>query len=861
MATQNITFKYKRTATWAYVRVESIVSNIVFKLLLVLGMIFLSIYPIFASIIWLIGDEFVRALGIQLSQSQLTYLPLSIVSIQVFIGSLIIYYKSEVKEPSVAFSPPQVIAAIERGQKVNLANYCSLAALKTFHYAQSRDPLPEDHLAEGKSFYKALIKEPRGRFVIKKLGMSTAQFEQYMVQFYENNKNKKESVIDVVDLFLFALKIAEAEGHEKILVSDIFAALSQKENFLKKLLFSKNIKFEDVLNIVYWQTTHEIYEKEKKFNPEKPKLTGGIGKDWAMGYANTLSRFAFDLTESVSRQQTPIHLIGRKKETDEMEKTLIRANKHNVLLVGEPGTGKSTIVKNLARNVLFGQTYPAIANKRIMELNIDFLLAGAASSGEIVARLNGVLNDAVRAGNIVLFIRNAHALFSGGAKVGAIDASDVMIPYLENPQLYFIATTSTSDFHQFIEPKSGLVDKFEKINVDEPTKDETIRIIEDILFWIEPQQKVSVSYNAIQKIVDLSERFIYDKFFPEKAIDVLNELIVMVKTEGRKQILPEDVERLVSSKVNVPIGEGENVEKERLLNLEQFLHQRVIGQDIAISAVSNALRRARSGIKRDDKPIGSFLFLGPTGVGKTETSKALAENYFGDEKRMIRFDMSEYQDITGLYRLLGAPPGTPEAQTGGQLTNAVKDNPFSLILFDEIEKADPNILNIFLQILDEGWVTDSLGRKVKFNNSIIIATSNAGSEYIRTQVQQGVSGENLQEGLLNYLQEQRLFRPEFLNRFTAVVNFNPLTPSQVLQITQKMVNKLVQVVIAEKGVTLHVTDAAIKKLAELGYDPLLGARPISRVIQEKVENFLAKKLLSNQVSRGQKIVFDVSDIG
>lgn len=860
MPKQNLTFHHKRTATWAYVRVESIASSFLVKFILTFVLIVIPVIPIISLLSYILAQfRFVILNNFFISEDFLNITAIGF-AIEFFLLSLVIYYKSEVKEPKVKYSPAVVLDAIEKGQKINLASYCSLASLKTFHYAQSRDPLPEDHLAEGKSFYLALIKEKRGQFVIKKLGMSVEQFKQYMLQYYENNKNNKQSVIDVVDLFLFALKIAKAESHEKILVSDIFAALSQKEPFLNKLLFSKNIKFEDVLNIVYWQTTHEIYEKERAFNPEKPKLTGGIGKDWAMGYATTLSKYAFDLSESVGRQQTPIHLIGRKKETDEMEKILIRAKKHNVLLVGETGTGKSTIVKNLARNILFGQTYAAIANKRMMELNIDFILAGASTPGEIVARLNGVLNDAVRSGNIILFIRNVHALFSGGSKIGAVDASDVLIPYLENPELFFIATTSISDFHQFIEPKSGLADKFEKIDVNEPSKDDTIRILEDILFWLEPNYKISVSYNAVQRIVNHAEKYIYDKFFPEKAIDLLNELVVMVKTEGRDAILPEDVDKIISSKTNVPIGEGEKAEKERLLNLEEFLHRRVIGQDVAINAVSNSLRRARAGIKRDDKPIGSFLFLGPTGVGKTETSKALAESYFGNEKRMIRFDMSEYQDVTGLYRLLGAPPGTAEAQSGGQLTNAVKDNPFSLILFDEIEKADPNILNIFLQILDEGWVTDSLGRKVKFNNSIIIATSNAGSEYIRKAVKEGVSGEELQEGLLNYLQEQRLFRPEFLNRFTSVVNFNPLTPEQVLLITEKMVTKLTEAVLAEKGVTLQVTRAAIAKLAEIGYDPLLGARPISRVIQEKLENFLAKKLLSDEVVRGHEVVFDISDI-
>lgn len=782
-------------------------------------------------------------------------------SVSLLFLSFYIYFQSAVKEPTPKIPPQAVVKLIEEGKQINLTDYVSVATLLVIHDAISDTKSSDKNLIDVKALYYALSDEVRGMFVIKRLGLKPKEFLSIMEQFYASRDAQYTTLLPLDKILEYALRVAVVEGHEKILVSDVIAALSQIDPFFEKFLFDRNIKFEDVLNIVYWQTTNEVYEAEKKFNPDRPKLTGGIGKEWAMGYALALQRFAFDLSETVLRQQTPIHLIGRSNETQEMEKILVRATKHNVLLVGDPGVGKSTIVRNLARRVGYSMTYPVLSNKRVMQVNLDYLLAGASDPGTIIERLNSVLNDAVSTGNIILYIENVHALFAGGGgKVGAVDASDVLIPYLENPELFFVATTNTGDFHQHIETKSGVAEKFERIDIEAPSKEATIRILEDVLHWLEPAYKVTVTYNALQKIVDLSDRFIYNKAFPEKAIDLLNELVVYVRTEGRDTIFPKDVETVISSKTKVPIGEGDDSEKERLLNLETFLHKRVIGQDIAINAVSNALRRARAGIRKGDKPIGSFLFLGPTGVGKTETSKALADAYFGDETRMIRFDMSEYQDVTGLYRLLGAPPGSPEAQSGGQLTNAVKDNPFSLVLFDEIEKADPNILNIFLQLLDEGWVTDSLGRKVKFNNAIIIATSNAGSDFIRESIQNGVAPEDLQESLLNHLQEKRLFRPEFLNRFTSVVNFAPLNPDQVTEITRKMLSGLIERIYQEKGVQLQVTEEALQKLAELGYDPLLGARPIQRVIQEKVENFLAKELLSDQVSRGEALTFDVKDI-
>ncbi|MBU1119166.1 ATP-dependent Clp protease ATP-binding subunit [Patescibacteria group bacterium] len=859
---EQIYFNHKKAQFWPHARLVRLVRTRVFSIPLVVfvyGYGTLSILYFLIYFIRLIPDIPILS-DIPFSNTMTGYASIGI-ALSFLLASLHIYYKAYVEQPAPKFTAEQVTEIIQKGGRVNLADFASVPVLLTIDLAFKRSHATQKGFIEAREIYVAMTKEDRGRFIINRLGFFRDDFIKEMDAYYKSQGKNYVSEIDVTYLFAKALEVAAIEKHPKILVSDILAALSEIEPFMQELLFSRNIKVEDVLNIVYWQTTNEIYDQEKKFDPDNPKLTGGIGKDWSMGYALALNQFAYDMTEIVARQQTPIHLIGRSRETQEMEKILVRASKHNVLLVGPSGVGKSSIALNFARRVLYGQTYPALANRKIMQLNIDYILAGAETPGAIIERLSAVLNDAVRAGNIVLYMNNIQSLFAGGgSKVGAVDASDVLIPYLENPELYFVATTTTSAYHQYIESKTGVADKFERIDVEEPDYSATIRILEDILHWLEPAYKVTVTYNALQKIVELSDRFIYNKYFPEKAIDLLNELVVFVKSQGRDIIFPEDVEQTIQMKTKVPIGEGETVEKERLLNLEDYLHKRVIGQNTAINAVANALRRARAGIRSGHKPIGSFLFLGPTGVGKTETSKALADSYFGSEDKMIRFDMSEYQDISGLHRLLGAPPGTPQAESGGQLTNAVRDNPFSLILFDEIEKAEPNILNIFLQLLDEGWVTDSLGRKVKFNNSIIIATSNAGAEYLRQLIQEGTPEDEIRDKLLNYLQEQHLFRPEFLNRFTAVVNFNPLTTDQIVTITHMMVEKLISRLDEEKGIFLTVTEPAVQKLAELGYDPQLGARPIQRVLQEKVENFLAKKMLSEEIKRGSSLTFDVDDI-
>ncbi|NQV13016.1 MAG: ATP-dependent Clp protease ATP-binding subunit [Parcubacteria group bacterium] len=793
---------------------------------------------------------------ISLSFFNLITLGLSFILFSISLGlvSFSIFYRSVVVNHAPRTSLTKVQQLISQGKTVNLANFVSLPALSAIEQAYSDGKTTAK--IKSSDFLRALLENNRIGFITMRMGIPPKDFLANLDKFYQENQ-ADDTEHEIASMVGGALPIAIAEGHQTIEVGDIFVLLSQLDTFFHKLAFNLDIKLEDIANIVSWETTVQQRQREMKFNPDKLKLKGGIGKEWASGYTRALSRFAYDLTPAVIN--FPHKYLTHQSELDRMEKILAKSSHHNVLLVGEPGVGKETLVLFLTKKIKEGHSGKTLGRRKIMKLDIDYLLAGAKTSGEIIERLTAALQDAVQAGNIMLYIDNINALFTSGQEgVGAVDASQVLIPYLENPQLYIIATTSQAGWHQSIEPRKIAAEKFEKIEVAEPAPEQVIKVLEEHVPLAEHKAKALVSYKALQAIVELADKYMYDKASPEKAINLLDG--IATQAPAGLIISDKDVAAFLEQKLGIPVGEAAGQEKDKLLHLEEILHRRVIGQNEAVTAVANALRRARTGVKKGQKPIGSFLFLGPTGVGKTETCKALAESYFGSEDRIIRFDMSEYQDIASIHRFIGAPPGTAGAKAGGELTNAVKDDPFSLILFDELEKAHPNILNLFLQLLDEGWLTDSSGRKVRFSNSIIIATSNAGAEFIRKSLKQNLDAENLKQRLLDHLQSEGLFRPEFINRFTEVVSFQPLSPTDVKTITELLVNKFVVQIMDEKGIDIEITPAAIEKIAELGYDPLLGARPIKRTIQQKVENWLAKKMLSGEVERGSKLVIDQSDI-
>jgi ATP-dependent Clp protease ATP-binding subunit ClpC len=658
-----------------------------------------------------------------------------------------------------------------------------------------------------------------------------------------------------------ALSVTDLKNKETINAGDIIVAAFKKSKFFQDLLVDLELKIEDIVNIINW------YYLQKRFYINLPfwdpqTVISGIGDEWSFGYANLLSRFATDWTRKIASVIDKMHTYGCSDIITRMERVLSRGQKNNVLLVGEHGIGRQPSVNGLIAKMIKRETLPELHYKKVFKIDVGALLSGVGQKGEVEARLTAIMNEALYAGNIILFIEDIDNIFSAEEHTGSVNASSIILPYLRDSGLQIIGTTTPANYHKNIEANPGIANLFEKIDMKEPSNDVVISVLEDTVPKIEYHNKVIFFYKALREAVNVSERYIYDKPFPAKAISLVDDTATEIRKERGTGALinSADIDKVASQKVNIPIGSLQDSEKTKLLGLEEFLHQRVIGQDEAIKVISDAMRRVRSGLTTGKRPIGVFLFLGPTGVGKTETARALAQSYFGSEKNMIRLDMSEFAEQQSIYRLIGAPPAAGQEGTQGQLTKAVKDSPFSLILLDELEKAHPDILNVFLQVFDDGRLTDGTGKTINFTNTIIIATSNAGSELIREAIQKGqIKNEMLKEKLLNFLQSQGIFRPEFLNRFDAVVAFHPLNQDQLHQIVKLMINGLNKT-LSDKEITIELDDEAIEELIKAGYDPAFGARPLRRALQDKVENLIAKLLLSGKLNKGEKLLIKASDI-
>ena len=640
----------------------------------------------------------------------------------------------------------------------------------------------------------------------------------------------------------------------KINLTDFLNALCDGRPLIKAYLAEFKITSQDFSVVSNWINRIKNLAKNKHFW-DKETGPAGVGEEWSYGYTPTLSLYSYDLSKYFGDTDIQINLFGHQGKLTEIETVLAKAQKNNCLLVGEPGVGKKTLVNAFALKLAKGDTLKALKYKRIRQIDIGRILAGG-NVGVWTDRLEQALSDAVEAGNIIIYIDNFQSLLGGtdnSLKIGGIDATEILLPYLEKSGIHVIASISPNDYYSILRRKEGIVNSFEKVEVSPATPEDTEAILLETLPFIEQKYNCFIPFKTIKTAVSLADRYIHDVPFPEKALRLIEQAAVGLGGKKLEIMRPENVEKLVSQKTNVPVGEVQNQEKEKLLNLESFLHKRVIGQDEAIKAVADTLRRLRSGLTSGRRPAGVFLFLGPTGVGKTETARALAESYFGSEKQMIRLDMSEYQQPNSIDRLIGSA-----SNTSGQLTDAVLANPFSLILLDELEKADKSILNLFLQVFEDGRLTDAMGRTSDFTNTVIIATSNAGAELIRERVSAG-SIEGLKQQFIDSLQQQGIFTPEFINRFDGVVVFKPLTQDELLKVAQLMIDSINKN-LAEKRISVQVAPDALTKLVQLGYDPQFGARPMRRVITEKVENLLAKKMLEGTIQEGQNMAININDI-
>lgn len=722
----------------------------------------------------------------------------------------------------------------------SLAGFFSV--LFSFFKHKLKHPQPRDkkNLAETLSFEAAKVAQS-GRLIDLKLN---SIFYRLLLDPKEVGKIK----IDFTAEWLIeAHNIVQKRGRSVIESSDLFEVAAQKHPVFQKLFLDNNLMADDLENLIYWvellrkkaEATHQWWKYESLIKK------GTLAKEWTAGFTINLDRYSLDWTEMARRQRFS-EIIGHETEIEQTEIILGRREYNNALLVGEPGVGRKAIIQGLVSKSVFGQSLPDINYKRVVELDLPALLAEISNPEELESMLNVIFQEVVQAGNIILVINELHNFIGAAPGPGRIDISGVISSYLHLPQFQVVAITTYEGLHKNIEQNPSILNLFEKVEVAEITEQETMAILETFALQAEAKYGLLASYPAMKEIISLSKRFITDIPFPKKALDLLDAVMVSVKKSGKQRIiLPRHVAAIVSQRTQVPVGQVEEKEKEILLNLEDLIHQRIINQNEAVKEVATALRRARAQIQAKTAPMGTFLFLGPTGVGKTETSKALAQIYFGSESRMIRLDMSEFQSVSDIPRLIGS------AGEEGLLTTPVRENPFSLVLLDEIEKVHPNILNLFLQVLDEGALTDGMGRKVDFKNTIIISTSNAGYQLILEAIRQQSDWVQLKQKMLDWLFEQGTFRPEFINRFDAVVIFSPLSKENLLDIAELMLKKL-QKHLKEKGIDFVITLPLKEAIVELGYDPKFGARQMKRVVQDKIENTLAAALLSGQLQRGDR---------
>lgn len=667
-----------------------------------------------------------------------------------------------------------------------------------------------------------------GRFVANRLSLPADLLKVYL------EKNP------IAEIWENAISLARNARLNQVDGGVVVAAIMTSRE-LADILKEMKLGTEDVISVLMWQ--QRVKEEVERTKPRSSY--GGIGRDWASGYTPTLSRFAKNISREVEygyyRHIPQVH----EAVVDRMAAQLASPNPR-VALVGEVGSGKTALVYSMAERLITGNQAHGLEYYYVMELNAAAIL----SQGRIEETVLRLLAEAIHARNVIVFLDDAHLFFGSGT--GAVDLSQVLLPILQQSPLKLVLAMSPRDWQELTGRNPGLTTSIQKLALNAPAPEETIKIVEDAALGIEAGSKTVISYQAIKEVYRLAERYLVESSFPGKGITLL-EAAANYSESGL--VTPKSVQLAIEATVGTKVSAADQGEKVKLLNLEEEIHRRMVNQTYAVKVVSDALRRARAGVSNPSRPSGSFLFLGPTGVGKTELARALADIYFGGQDKIIRIDMSEYQQPSDIDRLLSPSTG----RTGSTLISSIRKQPFSVVLFDEIEKGHPDILNLFLQLLDEGRLTDTGGREASFRDSIIIATSNAAADKIREKIAAGQELAQFEEEIEEQLISSHQFKPELVNRFDDVVLFRPLSKPELRQVVGLMIAGVNRTLESQK---IHVAldDEAIGKLVEKGYDPTFGARPMRRMVQRTVENLVAKKILAGEIKSGEELTLAASDI-
>lgn len=706
-------------------------------------------------------------------------------------------------------------------------------------------------------------------------------------------------------------------GTEHILI----ALIRENDNIAVRIMVSLDLNlqrlYDDIMNML----------GEGEDQNGSARGMNSQGEKQEKSATETLDKFSRDMT-ALAKKNKFDPIVGRDKEIERIVQILSRRTKNNPCLVGDPGVGKTAIVEGLAQKIAEGNVPDTLKNKRIVGLDLSAMVAGSKYRGEFEERMKKAMDEVKADGNIILFVDEIHTIIGAGAAEGAIDASNILKPALSRGEIQLIGATTLEEYRKHIEKDAAFERRFQPVKVEEPDEQAAVAMLKALRDKYEMHHKVTISDDAIEAAVKLSARYVSDRFLPDKAIDLIDEAAsrlrlktfsapdnvaemeeklaemekekeAAIKTEefekaaeikraqdalraqwkeAKKEwennhenqaqvVTREEVAEVVSVWTGVPLQSLQEEESQRLLHLEDILHQRVIGQSEAVKALAKAIRRGRVGLKDPNRPIGSFLFLGPTGVGKTELSKALAEALFGDEDAMIRIDMSEYMEKHSVSRMVGSPPGYVGYEEGGQLSEKVRRNPYSVVLFDEIEKASPDVFNVLLQVLDDGHITDGQGRKVDFKNTVIIMTSNAGARSIVEPKRVGFTSmeteeQSYQNMKKNVMEEVRhIFKPEFLNRIDDMIVFHSLTQEDILEIVKLMTKTVSKRIKENMDITVTFTDKALEKIAEEGYDKAFGARPLRRAIQSRIEDAFAEEYLMGNFKAGDKVSVGVKTNG